>query len=73
MRVNLLNCFNKNQDKSSTPEVHLFSFVVINILTNMVNVLNNTISSFKSTFSTVTNGNNLLTIRHKKTFGVDLI
>ena len=48
------------------PELHLFSFVMINILTNMVNILNNSISSFnKSTYSTVTNGNNFLTIHHK--------
>ena len=70
MQVNLLNCFDKNQDKSSTPEVHLFSFVVINILTNMVNVLNNTISPFKSTFSTVTNGNNFLTVLKRMFFSV---
>ena len=52
-QVNLLNCFDKNQDKSSGPEVHLSSFVMINILTNMVNALNNTISLFKSAYSTV--------------------
>ena len=47
-QVNLLNCLNKSQDKSPAPEVHLFSFVMINILTNMVNLLNNTISPFKN-------------------------
>ena len=47
------------------PELHLFSFVVINILTNMVNILNNSIYPFKSTYSTVTNGNNFLKIHHK--------
>ena len=54
MQVNLLNCFNKNQDKISSPEVQLFSFVMINIDQY---VLNNTISPFKSTYSTVTNNN----------------
>ena len=58
-QINLSNCFNKNQDKSPVPEVHLLSFAMINILTNMVNVLNNTISPFKSTYSIVRNGNNL--------------
>ena len=33
--VHLLNCFNKNQDKSSAPEVYLFSFTMIIILTAM--------------------------------------
>ena len=46
-------------------EVQLFSFVIIDILTNMVNLLNNTISPFKSTYSTVTNGNNFLKIYQK--------
>ena len=31
-----------------------------------MNLLNNTISPFKSTYSTVTNGNNFLTIHHKE-------
>ena len=47
-QVNLLNCLNKSQDKSPAPEVYLFSFVMINILTNRVNLLNNTISPFKN-------------------------
>ena len=32
----------------------------------MVNLLNNTISPLKSTYSTVTNGNNFLKIHHKE-------
>ena len=53
-QVNFSNCLNKNQDKSTAPEVCLFSFVMINKLTNMVNLLNNRMSPLKSTYSTVT-------------------
>ena len=67
---NLLNCFNKNQDKSTTLEAHLLSFdminILINVLTNMVNLLNYTISPFKSTYSTLTNGNNFPKFHHKE-------
>ena len=35
-----------NQDKIPAAEAHLFSSVMINILTKVVNALNNTISPF---------------------------
>ena len=35
-----------DQDKIPAAEVHLFSFVMINIWTNVMNVINNTISPF---------------------------